>query len=90
VTDLERARARADAARANLKVTFLELEERLHPSSLAGEAIGSIKRKSGEVAGEAVEAVRSRPVAASAVAAAIGALIGARLFRRKSRTGGSS
>jgi ElaB/YqjD/DUF883 family membrane-anchored ribosome-binding protein len=90
VSDLEDARAAAAAARADLKATFHELEERLRPSNLAGDAIDSIKRKGGEVAGEAVEAVRSRPITASAVAAGIGALIGARLFRRKSRKGDAS
>jgi ElaB/YqjD/DUF883 family membrane-anchored ribosome-binding protein len=89
-TDLATARARAAAARADLQATFLELEERLRPSNLASDAIDTLRRKSGEVAGEAVEAVRTRPVAASAIAAGIGALIGARLFRRKSGQGGSS
>lgn len=81
--DLVAARARAVAARADLRAVLRELQARLRPSSLASDAMGNLRRKSEEVAEEAVEAVRSRPVAASAVAAGLGALIGARLFRRR-------
>lgn len=83
--ELAAARARATAARAELQVTLRELQARLRPSSLASDAIDGIKRKSEEVKDGAVEAVRSRPIAASAAAAGIGALIGVRLFRRKFR-----
>ncbi|WP_293972673.1 hypothetical protein [Sphingomonas sp.] len=83
--ELAAARARAAAARDQLRAVIREVEARLRPASLASDAIESIKRKSGEVAVDAVEAVRERPIAASAIVAGIGALIGARLFHRKSK-----
>jgi ElaB/YqjD/DUF883 family membrane-anchored ribosome-binding protein len=88
--ELVAARARATAARADLQAVIRELQARLRPSSLASDAMGGIRRKSEEVAEDAVDAVRARPVAASAVAAGIGALIGARLFRRKKEQGDQS
>jgi ElaB/YqjD/DUF883 family membrane-anchored ribosome-binding protein len=83
--DLVAARARAKVARDDLQAVLRELQGRLRPSSLASDAIDGIKRKGEAVAEDAVDAVKARPVAASAVAAGIGALIGVRLFRRKSQ-----
>jgi ElaB/YqjD/DUF883 family membrane-anchored ribosome-binding protein len=83
--ELVAARARAKAARDDLQAVVRELQARLRPSSLASDAIDGIKRKGEAVAEDAVDAVKARPVAASAVAAGIGALIGVRLFRRKSQ-----
>ncbi|MDO6414759.1 DUF3618 domain-containing protein [Sphingomonas sp. BIUV-7] len=89
-SELLAARARAAAARADLQATVRELQARLRPSSLASDALDGIKRKSEDMAEDAVDAVRKRPVAASAVVAGIGALIGARLYFRKSNEGDPS
>lgn len=83
----ERARAAATAAYADLHAVITALQERLRPANLAGDAVNGVRRVGAEMANEAVDAVRSRPVAASAVAAGVGALIGMRLFRRRKSQG---
>lgn len=81
--EIAAASARAKLARAELQATLRALQTRLAPSSLASEAIGGIKRRSEDMADDAVEAVRRRPIVASAAAAGLGALIGARLLRAR-------
>jgi ElaB/YqjD/DUF883 family membrane-anchored ribosome-binding protein len=84
--ELTAARARARTARTDLQVTIREVQSRLRPANLAEEAIDNIRRKGEAVADDAAAAVRKRPVAAGAVAAGLGALIGVRLLRRRRRT----
>ena len=64
------ARQRADAARRHLLATATELQERLRPGTIASNAWEGVKDKSGEIADDAVEAVKARPVAAASVLAA--------------------
>lgn len=65
--------ARAEVARRRTEVmaTAHELQERLSPKTLAREAWQGAKDKGADLAEEAVDAVRSRPVAAGGVAAAV-------------------
>lgn len=63
-------RQRAEAARQHLIATATELQERLRPATIASQAWEGVKDKSGELADDAVEAVRARPVAAASVLAA--------------------
>ena len=68
--DLTRARAEADAARDRLFATVSELQQRLRPGNLASNAWEGVKDKSGELADDAMEAVKGRPVVVSAALAA--------------------
>ena len=65
------ARAEADRLRARLLATAEELQERLSPKTLARDAWEGAKSKGADVAENAVDAVRSRPLAATGVMAAI-------------------
>jgi hypothetical protein len=68
--DLVRARREAEVARRRLASTMNELQQRLKPGTLATNAWEGVKDKSGELADDAVQAVKARPVAVSAVLAA--------------------
>jgi hypothetical protein len=68
--DLALAKREADKARARLAGTLAELQERLKPATLASNAWEGVKDKSGELADDAVQAVKGRPVAVSAALAA--------------------
>jgi uncharacterized protein DUF3618 len=63
-------RREADAARQRLLATAAELQERLRPGTIASNAWEGVKDKSGELADDAVDAVKARPVAAASVLAA--------------------
>jgi hypothetical protein len=69
--DLVLARREAEAARRRLTATVTELQQRLKPATLATNAWEGVKDKSGELADDAVRAVKARPVAVSAVLAAV-------------------
>jgi uncharacterized protein DUF3618 len=68
--ELRLARQQAEFARRRLAATAAELQQRLKPGTLAGQAWAGVKDKGGELADDAVEAVKARPVAVSAVLAA--------------------
>jgi hypothetical protein len=68
--DLTLAKREAEAARHRLAGTAAELQERLRPGTLAHNAWAGVKGKGGEIAEDAVEAVKARPVAVSAALAA--------------------
>lgn len=69
---VEAARIAADAARERLMATAGELQERLRPRALARDAWEGAKIKGADLAEEAVDAVKARPLAATGIAAAIG------------------
>ena len=68
--DLKLARREAELARRRLAATAAELQQRLKPGTLAHNAWAGVKDRSGEIADDAVEAVKSRPVPVAAVLAA--------------------
>jgi hypothetical protein len=68
--DIRLARRDAEAARRRLAATTAELQQRLKPGTLAGQAWAGVKDKGGELADDAVGAVKARPVAVSAALAA--------------------
>jgi hypothetical protein len=68
--ELTRARREADSARERFFATASELQARLRPGNLASNAWEGVKDKSGELADDAMQAVKGRPVAVSAVLAA--------------------
>ena len=68
--ELRLAKQEAELARRRLAGTAAELQQRLKPGTLASHAWAGVKDKSGEIADDAVEAVKARPVAVSAALAA--------------------
>jgi hypothetical protein len=65
------ARQRAEDARRQLLATATELQERLRPGTIATNAWEGVKDKGGELADDAVEAVKARPVAAASALAVV-------------------
>lgn len=68
--DIRLARQDAERARNRLAATAAELQQRLKPGTLASNAWAGVKDKSGDLAEDAVEAVKARPVVVSAALAA--------------------
>ena len=65
------ARMDADRARARLMDTAHRLQARISPGTLASNAWVGAKEKGADMAENAVDAVRKRPIAATGVVAAI-------------------
>ena len=65
------ARIEAERARAQLMATAHELQERLSPKTMARDAWEGAKVKGADLAEDAVDAVRARPVAAGGMVAAV-------------------
>jgi hypothetical protein len=70
--ELTRARLEASIARRRLAGTLAELQDRLKPGTLASNAWEGVKERSGDIAEDAVEAVKARPVPVAAALAAFG------------------
>lgn len=65
------ARIEVERRRADLMDTVHELQQRLQPKTLASEAWEKAKEKGADLAEDAVDAVKSRPVAVGGVVAAL-------------------
>jgi Protein of unknown function (DUF3618) len=94
------ARIEAERRRARLMATAQELQERLSPKVLARDAWQGAKEKGADLAEDAVDAVRTRPLAAGGLMAALtmflareplidlaGSLFKGRKEKRKNRKG---
>jgi hypothetical protein len=68
--EIRSARQEAERSRRRLAATAAELQQRLRPGTLASHAWEGVKDKSGEIAEDAVGAVKARPVVVSAALAA--------------------
>lgn len=68
---VELARRNVVTARARLESTLGALQHRLRPGNLAGEAWDGVKDKSADLADGALQAVKKRPAAVSAVVGAL-------------------
>ena len=75
------ARREADAARRQLLATASELQERLRPGTIASNAWEGVKDRGGELADDAVGAVKDRPLAAASVLAAFTLFLARRPIR---------
>ena len=64
------AKAESLKARSQFLSTATALQQRLRPGTLANQAWTGVKEKGGEIADDAVEAVKHKPAIASGVAAA--------------------
>jgi len=69
------ARIEAERSRARMMAAAQELQERLSPKTLARDAWQGAKEKGADLAEDAVDAVRARPVAVSSAIAAIALFI---------------
>ena len=69
------AQANVAQARAALIDTAREIQQRLQPKTLAREAWESAKIKGADIAEDAVDAVKRRPVATGGVIAAVAVLL---------------
>lgn len=65
------ARGEVDRSRARVMATAHELQERLSPKTLAKGAWQGAKEKGADLAEDAVDAVKTRPIAAGGIVAAI-------------------
>lgn len=63
--ELEQAKRDAVNARGRLDMTVADVQQRLSPGSLAGEAWDGVKGKSADLADGALQAVKKRPAAVS-------------------------
>jgi hypothetical protein len=69
--EIAAARIEAERARGRLMATAQELQERLSPKILARDAWEGAKMKGADLAEDAVDAVKARPLASTGVVAAI-------------------
>jgi len=69
--EIAAARMEVEHSRARVMATAHELQERLSPRTLAKGALQGAKEKGADLAENAVDAVRARPIAAGGVVAAI-------------------
>lgn len=69
--DLKRAKIEAEVAKKRFSATASTLQERLKPANLANEAWMGAREKGEDLADNALQTVKDRPVAASGIAAAI-------------------
>lgn len=67
---LEQAKMRRERAQLRLAGTLGALQQRLKPTALAEQAWSGVRDKSSELADDAIQAVKARPVAASGLIAA--------------------
>lgn len=65
------AKADAEQAQARFMATLHELQHRVTPGNLASNAWSGAKNKGADLAEDAVDAVRRRPLTATGVAAAV-------------------
>jgi ElaB/YqjD/DUF883 family membrane-anchored ribosome-binding protein len=65
------AQIEVERARARLLDTAAEIQDRLNPRTLARDAWEGAKIKGADLAEEAVDAVKARPLAATGIAAAL-------------------
>lgn len=65
------ARAEVDRSRARVMASAHELQDRLSPKTLARNTWQGAKEKGADLAEDAVDAVKARPLAATGVVAAI-------------------
>ena len=69
--EIAAARVEAERARSRLMASAHELQERLSPKTLTRDAWEGAKSKGADLVENAVDAVRSRPLAATGIVAAI-------------------
>lgn len=69
--EVQNARVRADEAQHRIVYLLQELQQRIAPKTLARDAWEGAKSKGADLAEDAVDAVRKRPLAATGAVAAV-------------------
>lgn len=69
--EIRKKKIEAELARSRLSGTVTQLQQRLKPSTIAGNAWDGVKERSADIADDAMQAVKERPVAASAAVGAV-------------------
>lgn len=69
--EADRARARLMASVKELEVQAIDFKERLAPRRIMGGLVDTAKSKGADLAEDAVDAVRARPIAATGIVAAV-------------------
>ena len=69
--EITAARARVESSHARVMASAQQLQDRLSPKTLAKGAWQGAKEKSADLAEDAVDAIRARPLAATGVVAAV-------------------
>jgi len=82
LAEIERARRESARARRTLETTLAEVQQRLRPGNLAGEAWDGVKGKGAELAGDAIEAAKARPGAVSIALGALGLFLARKPLKR--------
>lgn len=82
IAALQQAKHEAVQARARLETTVADLQQRLRPGSLAGEAWGGVKDKGADLADGAMQAVKKRPGAVSLALGAFALFLARRPIKR--------
>ena len=72
--DVERAQAEATRARMRLAATMSEIQDRLNPRTLLSDAWHEVREHGQDLVDDAIQTARAKPVATSAMAAAVIAL----------------
>jgi hypothetical protein len=72
--DIERARAEALHARARLAETMGEIQDRFHPRTLINDAWREVRERGHDLADDAVDLALAKPMATSAIIAAVVAI----------------
>lgn len=80
--EIERAKREAVRARARFEQTLAAVQRRLKPGNLAEEAWDGVKDKSADLAGGALQAVKSRPKAVSLVLGAFAVFLAREPLKR--------
>jgi len=70
--DLTVAKSRADAARAKLAGTLVEIQARLNPKALAREAAHELKEAAQEIARGGLDSLKRHPITLAGATAAVG------------------
>ncbi|MGI8705672.1 MAG: DUF3618 domain-containing protein [Sphingomicrobium sp.] len=71
VSQVQAARNEAEQAQSRLVARLHELQQRIAPKTLARDAWEGAKSKGADLAEDAVDAVRNRPIAATGIVAAL-------------------
>lgn len=80
--EVEQARRGSLRARARLEATVASVQQRIRPSTLAGEAWDGVKGKGADLADGALKAVKKRPGAVSLVLGAFALFLARRPLKR--------
>lgn len=81
IEGIRRARAEAELARRRMDASIAATKEALKPQTIANNAWESVRDIGGGIAGEVVDTVKSKPITASSIGAAVTVALARRPLR---------